>query len=108
MSLSQKLSSGQILTQFTFQISFTIQYEIVPQEHETEKKKIQLPLTAIIKGSISAKKKSNRADIELELEDGEFMDFNPSTAVLYELVEIKQNCSFLFNTTNKKHVQKFC
>ena len=87
MSLSHKLSSAQILAHFNFQLSFTIQYEIVPQEHETNEKKIQLPITATNKESISAKKKSNRDDIKLELEDGEFMNFNPSTAVLDELLE---------------------
>ena len=56
MSLSHKLSSAQILTQFNLQLSFTIQYETEPQERETEKNKIQLSLTAIIKGSLSAKK----------------------------------------------------
>ena len=85
-----------------------MQYEIVPQEHETEKKKKQLPLTAINEGSISAKKKSNRDDIELELEDWEFMDFNPSAVVLDELLEVEKKCSFLFKTTKKNYDQKFC
>ena len=61
MSLSHKLSSAQILTQFNFQLSFTIQYEIVPQEHETEKKKIHFSPNAIKKEA--AQQKRNQIEI---------------------------------------------
>ena len=91
-----------MLTQFNFQLSFTIQYEIVPQEHETEKKKIQFSPNAINKGSSSAKKKSNRDNIELELEDGEFMDFNPSAVVLDELLESGKKMFFPLQNHQKK------